>query len=330
MELKGFSRNTFRLWMAIVLFLLALVAPALIRSVYGLHLAIMILFYIVLGECWNLVGGYAGQLSFAHASLFAFGAYSSSLLLIKVGIPPYVGLFAAGMVSGIAALVLGFPCFTAKLKGHYFALATVGFAEVMRLLFLRWQFVGMAQGLSLPPTPSLKHFVFVSKIPYYYAILSFATIVLLVLYIIVGSKLGLYLKAIRENEEKARHLGINTRLYKLIAFFISAFFVGISGTFYAQYILHIDPQSIMTLNHSIKIALVAIVGGIGTLIGPIIGSFIVMGLDEGLRVLFGGEAKGIDFMVFGIIVTLIAIFEPRGISKLISRITRVISQKYFK
>jgi branched-chain amino acid transport system permease protein len=274
---------------------------------------IMIFLYATLGLAWNMIGGYAGQISLGHAVYFGAGAYTSTLLLMKLGVTPWLGMLVGGLISIGLAFVIGYPCF--KLAGHYFAIATIAIGEIAQHWMLNWDWAGAAVGLTLPILPeSLINLEFhSSKAPYYYIAFGIFALTIYVTYRIDRSKLGYYFKAIKGDLEAARSLGINVPRYKFYALGLSAFFTSICGSFYAQYILFIDPPSVLSLDISIKIVLITVLGGAGTVIGPILGAAILIPLSEYSRILLGGTGKGLDLIVFGALILFISVYQPRGL-----------------
>jgi branched-chain amino acid transport system permease protein len=274
--------------------------------------------YLSLGQAWNLIGGYAGQLSFANHIFFALGGYTSSLLLIHCNLTPWVGSFAGMMVAACVAYLLGFQLF--HLRGHYFAVATIAFAEMVKIVFLSWRGVGAAYGLSLPlKMPSFSFLMWRSKIPYYYIFFAVASLSTLLLYVIDRHKSGMYFRSIKQDEEGAEQKGIDTRSYKLFAFMVSAALCAFVGTLYAQYVLYIDPRSTMDIMISTKTILIVLFGGLGNVIGPILGAAILIPLGEYTRVKLGGGGQGWDYIIYGVFILLIILYRPTGVYDLIRR-----------
>lgn len=303
------------LWLGFAVLLCLL--PLLLNQ-YLLSVLILIVLFAYLGESWNIIGGYAGQLSLGHSAFFGLGAYTSTVLFLKFGITPWVGMFAGGILSLIAGLIIGFLAFKYGLRGAYFALATLAFAEILRLLSINWMWIGGAVGLLIPGKENYWLFLSSSKLFFYYIILIMLVIVTLITFVIENSRLGFYLIAIREDEQAANSLGINTFKYKLVATAISAFFTGLGGTFYAQYLLYIDPNIVFGSYLSVDILLRPIIGGSGTLWGPLIGACVLGPLSELTRVFFG-NIMGLHLMIYGATLILVILFIPSGIAGIISR-----------
>jgi len=307
----GRNKNQW-IWLAIGAILL-LIYPLILTLPFPRHLMIMIFLYASLGLAWNLIGGYAGQISFGHAIFFGTGAYTSTLMLMKGGISPWVGMLAGGLISIGIAFIIGYPCF--KLAGHYFAIATIAIGEIAQQWMLNWDWAGAAVGLTLPILPeSLINLEFhSSKVPYYYIAFGIFALSILITYWIDRSKLGYYFKAIKGDLEAARSLGIDVTRYKFYALALSAFFTSLCGSFYAQYVLFIDPDSVFPLILSIVICLIATLGGVGTIWGPVIGAFILIPISEFTRIHFGGGGKGTDLIIYGFLIMVISIYQPFGV-----------------
>lgn len=315
------SKNVLRpkVYIPLILVLFLVAIPSITSNSYILHLLIMIFFYAVLAEAWNILGGFAGQFSLGHAAFFGLGAYISTLLFIWWKISPWLGMFVAGGFTVIFSLIIGLLSF--RLRGPFFSLVTIAFAEVLRLIFLSARaLTGGAVGLLVPLLgDSPVYFQFRSRIPYYYILLIMMLTLVYATYKVRNSQIGLYFIAIREDEDAAQSLGINIVRYKLFALAISAFFIAIAGTFYAQYILFLHPDSAMSLNFSIAIALPAIIGGMGTICGPLIGSLILTPISEFIRATLGGGYAGIYLIVHGVILILVVMLMPDGFAETITK-----------
>jgi len=292
--------------------------PFVFREPYFLYVMINMLLYAFLGEAWNIIGGYAGQCALGHVAFFGLGAYTSSMLFIKFGVSPWLGMLVGAFLAGGVAVAIGWPCF--RLRGAYFALATIAFAEMVRVLFNHWEFVGGAVGLRLPVlSDSFKAFQFRSYIPYYWIIFAFFVFSFLLVYRLSKSKMGFYWRAIRSDPDAAESLGIDTTKYKLISMFISSFLVSMGGTFYSQLVLYVDPASVLVRDLSVRVALVAIVGGMGTIEGPVLGSFIMILLSSLIRARFG-EVPGLHLVIFATILIVISTYEPRGMMAILENV----------
>ena len=283
---------------------------------------ILTFLFAMCGVAWNVMGGYAGMFSFGQAAFFGIGAYTSSFLLLTFRVSPWIGLVAGGVISSLLAAAIGYPC--SNLRGHYFAIASIAFAEIVRIVFTNWQMVGAAEGLTIPMLKeSLAHFMFhSSKLPYYYIILAFLLLALAVCRWVTTSKMGYYFRAIKESHEIAQALGVDVVRYRLYAIMISAFLTSMAGTFYAQYTLYIDPDSVMILGISVQIVLVAMLGGANTVLGPVIGAAVLIPLSEYSRAWLGYKGTGMDMIIYGTLITLISMYQPNGVWGAVTNLMR--------
>jgi len=302
-----------------VTLLLLTILPAFMGSYY-IHILILILVYAYLGSSWNVLGGYCGQFSFGHATFFGLGAYTSTILFMRFGISPWIGMVLGGILSMFVGIFIGFICFRYGLKGPFFALATLAFAEMFRVAALNIPLTGKAMGILITlKGTSFPAFQFQEKIYYYYIILAFNVFIVLVTHLIENRKLGDYLEAIKEDEDAAEALGIDTLRYKIIAISISSFLTALGGTFYAQYLFYIDPDICFGVHNSIEIFMRPIFGGLGTVYGAFLGSLILGPLSELTRGLLGGYS-GMHLMLFGVVLVVVIIFLPRGVVGLLKKI----------
>lgn len=280
------------------------------------------LLYAYLAESWNILSGYAGQFSFGHTAFFGIGAYTTAMLYLEWGISPWIGMLIGGLLSVIASLAIGVP--SLRVKGNYFVFATLTFSECLRLAFKNWDVVGGARGLSYDMVPfSIWAFQFNTlRILYYYIILAMLLAIILVAYFLQKSKLGYRLVAIREDEDLAQVSGIDITKYKLIAAAISAFLTALGGTFYAQYVLYIHPESAFSMDIMVRIFMPAALGGMGTLLGPVLGSFILIPLGEYVR-RYVGYIQGLHLVIYGAILVIVALYLRGGImkTKLVKRLS---------
>jgi len=247
-----------------------------------------------------------------HVAFYGLGAYTSTLLFTQFGINPWIAMLLGGVLAAAVSLIIGWSCF--RLKGHYFTMATIAVAEIVQIIFTNWEYAGAAVGITIPmDQQGWGAFIFSSKVPYYYIALGLLLITLLVNYLIEKSYLGYYFRAIKDEPDAARSLGVSLSKYKQIAFAVSSFFTALGGSLYAQKELYIDPASVLGTGVSIKMALVSILGGIGTLFGPVVGAGVLTIIDEGTRVMFGGSGRGTDLIIYAALIVVIAVYYPTGI-----------------
>lgn len=298
----------------LTILVLAVALPFLVSNASQLNYAILVLMVAQAGVAWNILGGYAGQVSLGHAAFYGIGAYTSTQLLLVFGLSPWLGMLAGGILAVLFALAIGWPCF--RLKGHYFAMATIAIAEILQIVVTNWEWLGGAVGLSLPVAETgWWGLVFnKSKVPYYYIILALLLLTIGASWLIERSFLGFYFRAIKDEPDAARSVGIDLKRYKLIAIASSSFLTALGGTFYAQKELFIDPGSTMATSLSIKFALVAILGGVGSIGGPVVGAVILTAIEETTRAVFGGSGRGTDLIIYALLIIVVAVFYPSGVS----------------
>jgi branched-chain amino acid transport system permease protein len=277
-----------------------------------LNLAILVLMAAQLGVAWNLLGGYAGQVSLGHAAFYGIGAYTSTMLLLNFGVNPWLGMLLGGVAAAGLSLLFGWSCF--RLKGHYFAMATIAVAELVQIVFTNWDYAGSAVGLTIPmSSQGFGAMVFSDKAPYYWLALGLLALTLAATLAVERSHVGYYLRAIKDEPDAARSIGIDIARYKQIALSLSAFFTAMGGSLYAQKELYIDPASVLGTGLSIKMALVSILGGVGTLFGPVVGALVLTVIEELTRVVFGGSGRGTDTIIYAALIVAIAVFYPNGL-----------------
>jgi branched-chain amino acid transport system permease protein len=291
------------------------VVPILTANSYILHMFILCLFFAAISQAWNILAGLTGQVSIGHAAFFGVGAFSSTVLLISLGVSPWIGMWVGSGLSILLSLAFGGLCF--RIKGPYFTIVTMAFAGILMLIFSDWNVTGGFDGLFISARAtsgnSLVNFWFLSQIPYFYFMLGLFIIVFAVTFKIQKSKIGLYFAAVREDEVAAQSLGINVFKWKMVALVISVLFTAMLGTFYAQYVLYIYAGDLMSLNFSLKIALPAIIGGLGTLAGPLVGAFILIPLAEFINTILGGGYPGLYLIIYGIILIFTVLIMPQGV-----------------
>ncbi|ADZ72256.1 branched-chain amino acid ABC transporter permease [Polymorphum gilvum] len=301
-------------------------APLLIASEATLNIVIMTLYAALLGQAWNILGGYGGQFSFGHAAFFGTGAYTVAVLQVQFGLNPWLGLAAGGAVAVAVAAFIGFATFRYGLRGSYFALVTLAFAEVLRILANSVPFTGAGVGILIPLNQSATNLQFASKTGYFWLIWAMALAAFLVAWWIGHSRFGARLMAVRDNEDAARALGVDPFAVKMRAIMLSGLFSGLAGVFYAQYFLYLDPALAYGPAISVESLLVPIIGGMGTLFGPLLGAAALHLLSEVTRELIG-DLPGISLVLYGTILILMVLFVPRGLAGLIAPLARRFSAR---
>ena len=312
MRLRGLVRSPGVLALAIVIVVM-LVLPLTVKSSFALDILIRVLLFAFIGTAWNLLGGYAKQLSLGHSAFFGLGAYTSTLLQIDFGISPWIGMVAGGIVAMIASLPIGWLCF--RLRGPYFTIATIATAQVLMLIFLKFRdFAWGAEGTTIPNLGNAPLMMqFESKAAYYYIVLGLLAVALIVTAFVERSRIGYYLVAIGEDEDAAEAIGVDVPKVKREIYMISAFLTGLAGTFYTQYIYFIDPQTAFNFSVSIEAALVSIVGGIGTLWGPVVGTVLLETTSALLQSWLGNSIGGVQLTVYALMLMAVILWRPTGI-----------------
>ncbi len=312
--------------------------PQFVTSPYILHMMILFFLSTLMGQSWNIIGGYTGQYSVGHAAYFGTGAYTTMILLTVKEIAPWYGMWVGVVASIVLALIIGSICF--RLRGPYFVLASIAVAEIVRLSALNLTNITKgAEGILVTDIPVFKIGEtlitdFSSKVPYYYIALVLALMIIFVTWLVQHSKLGYYFQAIREDQDAAHSLGINLTLLMNSALVISGVFSSLSGSFYAIFVKFIDPSTVLPLDLSVQIVLISIIGGIGTIFGPVVGSLVLVPLSEALRsnVIAEGlinsglvaQESGVGIflkenlahahvLIYGILVVIVILFMPEGV-----------------
>ena len=312
-----------RFYFPCILFIIALLLPVWLPP-FLLHVAIMIALFAYLGIAWNILCGYTGKLGWGHAAFFGIGAYASTALYMTYRVSPWIGMLLGAVFAAAYGAVCGIFCFRFGLGGHYLVIATIALAEVMRVIFINWDGMGGAWGLLMPVVPDSWYELqfHTTRIPYYYIALAMLLVILYIEIKIVNSKLGYYFVGIRDDEGMAESLGIDTFKYKVIAMVISAALTAFGGTFYAQYVLYISPETVMPVGLSTDILMGVVVGGMGRIAGPIIGAAIIQPIHELTRayiIAYIGRG-GLDYVVAGTIMVLVALLRPRGVIEWIEKV----------
>ncbi len=278
------------------------------------NIIIYILIYSMVGEGWNLISGFTGQTSFGHAAYFGIGAYTVAVLGNYYDVIPWIGMLVGAAIATLLAFVINYKLF--KLKGHYFAIATLAVCEILRTIFSVWSYVGSGDGIKLIFRPENKLLWLAmdvrNRLPFLFVTLGVFVAIFIVCRWLENSKMGFYWKAIRESHEVAESIGINPQKYKVYAMMISAFIAAIGGGFYVQFFKYID-SSVFALNISMIFVLVTVLGGIGNVYGPIIGSIIYYGLELVMRRAMSGTTSGINLIIFGVLLVFVVCYQPRGI-----------------
>ena len=306
------------IWISVAL-AMVIAYPLLFSTPFQQRLGALVLLYAIAASAWNIVGGYAGQVSVGHVVFFGCGAYAAMGAYHHFHLPPMVGIPAGiAFAVGIAASI-GVP--TLRLSGHYFSMATIAVAELARLIVINTEFLGAAVGLSGPTVPrNVFDLSFISALPYYYLFLAILIITLLITWWMTNSRMGFYLRAIRDSERAARSLGAPASRTKLYAFMLSAGLTSVAGALYAMMFGFVDPESGLGILISVKMLIMAALGGAGMLFGPLVGAAILVPLEEISNSVLGGKGAGLTFVVYGAIIVLIARFQPGGILELVNRL----------
>ncbi|HEY7677414.1 MAG TPA: branched-chain amino acid ABC transporter permease [Candidatus Methylomirabilis sp.] len=314
---------------ALVVFGAAALAPLAVRDAYFLDSLVLILMWGALSAAWNVAGGYAGQVSLGHSSFFGLGAYAAALLGTRWGISPWIGLVAGAVVATGAGLMIGY--LSNRLRGPYFALATIAFSQVLLIVASRWRgFTKGSEGIPVPFQPGVWTMGFTEKAAWLYLTLGVALAIYLVQVYLEASRMGYQLAGVREDEDAAEALGIASRRLKVIAVAISAALTSVCGTFWAQYVGFVDPFYVFSVDLSVLFALNAIIGGVGSAMGPFYGSILITSLDTFLRAKLSGVAAGligIHLIIYGCVLIVVVRFLPQGlavgIGQLVARKVRV-------
>ena len=312
------------LWLLGALLLALMIAPHFAND-YVLTVLILILYFSYTGQAWNIMMGFAGQLSLGHALYVGLGAYTAAALYVHFGIGPWIGLLAAVPVAMAAGAIIGFLAFRFGVAGVYFAILTIAFAEFARIGFDHVGYTGGSAGYFLPVAQYAHNDLWNLRgapIMFYYVILALTVAAFVLCRLLLRSRVGYFWLAIREDEEAARALGIDTFRYKMIAVVISAGMTAVAGVFYAFYYNNLFPEQVFSIARSIELILAPIIGGIGTLFGPVLGAFVLTGLSEGMTDLLhalGFDIPGAKQVFYGICLLVVVVALPDGIWPWLSR-----------
>lgn len=309
---------------AIVFFGLALLAPTLVRDNYLLDTLVLVLLWGALASAWNVAGGYAGQVSLGHSAFFGIGAYSAALMAIHLDGSTWVAMLIGGVVATGAGLIIGY--LSNRLRGPYFGLATIAFSQVLLIVFSRWrELTRGGEGIPIPFKPGLENLSPEGKGSWVYLAVLFALLLYAVSVYLESSRRGYQLAGVREDEAAAEALGIHSRRLRVAAIAASAFLTSILGTFWAQYVGFVDPFYVFSVDLSVRFALMTIIGGLATGIGPFFGAALITALESYLRASFGGAqagTTGLYLIVYGMLLIIVVRFAPQGLAALMGRALR--------
>lgn len=299
-----------------------LALPLITKNNYVIHIAVQMFFFGYLGQSWNLMCGYTGQLSFGHAAFFGLGAYTSTLLLLRLGVTPWIGMLAGALLAALLGLGIGAVSFKYGARGVFFAFITMAIGEIMRLLTLYWdRLTNGAEGLLIPLAGQNLAMLSVTRenrFIYYYIMLAMLVGCTLLAYKIRKIRFGYYLLALRENEDAAEMIGVDVFRYKLSAVAVSGFLTALAGTFYAHYYQHFEPQDVFGIPVSFNMIFPVIIGGGDYMLGPILGSIILTFFEEGSRAIMPQTMHGFHRILYGVIIVLVIIYLPNGLMELFS------------
>lgn len=315
--------NKDKLWYGFIIVAVALPCiPGVIGGSFFGHVATMVLLYASMAQSWNIISGYGGQVSFGHSVFFGIGAYGAGLSVVTFGSLPWFGAPLGMLAAAAVSIVISYPCF--RLKGHYFAIATFAIVEIFNRLFMIWDAVGGALGLDYPILPDgwVNFSWSDTKSGYYIGALAIFLLVFGIVRHIEKNRMGYYLLAVREGQETAESLGVNSAVVKLCAMALSAALAALCGAFFAQYNYRVDPPMVMSLDMSMKFVLITILGGLGTFWGPFLGAVVLIPLQEYTRAYLSHLGPGVDLIIFGLIIIIVMVKEPRGIMGLLGYIAR--------
>ena len=295
----------------------AILFPFVFPSNFMVNFGVMALFYAFIGQSWNISGGFAGQLSFGHVAFFGVGAYASTIVQLRLGWSPWLGLPAAALAGALVGGVIGVLSFRAGLKGSYFALITLAFAEVLRIVTNSVSFTGGGLGMLIPMKASAANFQFAERSGFYFLILLMAALSVALAEWLRRSRFGAQLAAIRENEDSAKALGIHVFREKVKVMLLSGSIGGMGGCFFAQYFLYIDPLVVFGVDKSVEMLLVSMIGGAGTVYGPLVGALLLASISDITRVLT--QIQGLSLVLYGGLLVVIIAYLPNGLIDLFKR-----------
>lgn len=308
-----FERNKKFIVTLVCVMAIFIAAPFIFATTVYRHVLIMIMVWTIFGIGWNFLGGYAGQVSTGHAVYYAIGAYATAVGMYYWKLTPWVSMIGGMIISAVLAALIGGPLL--RLKGHIFAVATMAVAESARVIFLNAKPIGAATGLTFAARdlPQWYTLQFTDKLPFYYLMLGVVFLLILLTKLVDRSKFGYYLRAIKENEISAQSVGINTAKYKLYAYILSAVVVSLGGSLYINYLQYVDPTMVLVLKVSLMICLVSVMGGTGTIWGPIVGAVVLTTISELTKARLAATLTGFDQFLYGMMVVIIVLLLPNGI-----------------
>jgi branched-chain amino acid transport system permease protein len=313
--------NYFSLGLPLFIFLIILgIMPILSSHHFYLHMLTLVYIFAFFSQAWNLISGFGKQFSLGHVAFFGLGAYVTGILYADYGISPWMGLILGGIIGALLSLLIGIATF--RLRAFFFALSTIACAEALRVLVTYWRLASTGLGTTIPNNPGLWNLSFETEIGYTYFAYFLLVLIVLVTAKMIQSRTGFYLLATGGDEEAAMSLGINTFRIKLFVFGISGFFTAVGGGFYCMYTRYVEPSIAFNIDFSVQFAVFTIVGGIGTIAGPIIGSALLVPLSTFFRSWIGGLFTPIGFFAYGILLIVIIMFLPGGLMKGISSLSK--------
>ena len=297
---------------ALVFLVLLGLAPFVSSHQFYLHVLTLTFLFAFVSEAWNLISGYGGLFSLAHAAFFGVGAYATAILYVDYGVTPWLGLFIGGLLGSVVSLVVGFTTF--RLRQFFFVLSTLACSEAIHALFTYWRMkVPTGLGTTIPRNPGFMNLTFDTELPYTVITYLLLLSIVIVIWLINQTRINYFLRAIKNDEDAAICMGVNVFKVKLLIFAISAFFTAVGGGFYAMYNLYIEPDNIFNVDLMIQYIVFAIVGGMATIAGPIVGTLILLPLTVFFRGWIGGLMAPLGFFVYGILLVIVILVVPGGI-----------------
>ncbi|MEV4755835.1 branched-chain amino acid ABC transporter permease [Micromonospora sp. NPDC049559] len=321
------ARRRLPRWLSPVLVLAALALyPLLFNTAAAQNIGVLALTYAIAATGWNVLGGYAGQVSFGHALYFGVGAYTTAVL-VRDDWSPWLAIALALPLAAAAAVIIGYPTF--RLRYHYYSIATIAVAEIVVVLVTNLPGLGQAGGLELPiEEPSLANLQFslLDKRPYYYVAFGMFCVVALVTWLFLRGRVGTYVRAVRDDQVAAAAVGVPVHRYKLAAAALSGGITALAGGFYAMYVLFVDPPSALGLDLSVSFTLMAVLGGVGRFWGPLLGAWVLTAVQDVTRQHLSGSGRSIDLLLYGALIVVVAVVEPGGLLAILERVRRALGR----